>query len=227
MIIVFDLDDTLYDEKSFVYSGFLEVARWISLCSNSSYLEIFDHMVKDLSINGRGEIFDNVIEKYLRKTKKNIQKCVSIYRSHKPDIRLDSDVVNLLLDLGKNHKLYIVTDGNKNVQNNKIKSLGVEKYIKKAFITYRYGLTASKPSLRCFEIIKNLEKVDWHDIVYIGDNPSKDFVNLNKVDAITIRVMQGEFALFEASQVYDAKFKINKLTDLRKTINYIYENRRL
>jgi len=227
MIIVFDLDDTLYNEKSFVYSGFSDVAIWISMFSNSSCVEIFDHMVKELSINGRSKIFDNVLEKYFKKTKKNIQKCVSIYRLHKPAIKLDSKVVDLLLELGKNHKLYIVTDGNKLVQNNKIKSLDVEKYIEKAFITYRYGLTASKPSLKCFEIIKNKEKVDWHDIVYIGDNPNKDFVNLNKVNAITIRVLQGDFALVEASKGYDAKFKINKLTDLKKIIKNIYENRRL
>ena len=227
MIIVFDLDDTLYNEKSFVYSGFSDVAIWISMFSNSSCVEIFDHMVKELSINGRSKIFDNVLEKYFKKTKKNIQKCVSIYRLHKPAIKLDSKVVDLLLELGKNHKLYIVTDGNKLVQNNKIKSLDVEKYIEKAFITYRYGLTASKPSLKCFEIIKNKEKVDWHDIVYIGDNPNKDFVNLNKVNAITIRVLQGDFALVEASKGYDAKFKINKLTALKKIIKNIYENRRL
>ena len=113
MIIVFDLDDTLYNEKSFVYSGFSDVAIWISMFSNSSCVEIFDHMVKELSINGRSKIFDNVLEKYFKKTKKNIQKCVSIYRLHKPAIKLDSKVVDLLLELGKNHKLYIVTDGNK------------------------------------------------------------------------------------------------------------------
>jgi putative hydrolase of the HAD superfamily len=227
MIIVFDLDDTLYDEQSFVYSGFTEVAKWISMFSNSSSVEIFDHMVKELSIKGRGKIFDNVLEKYLQKTPKNIQKCLSVYRLHKPAIKLDSKVVDLLLELGKNHKLYIVTDGNKLVQSNKIKSLEVEKYIEKAFITYRYGLIASKPSLKCFEIIKNKEKVDWHDIVYIGDNPKKDFVNLNKVNAITIRVLQGDFALVEASKGYDAKYKIDKLTDLKKIIKNIYENRKL
>lgn len=227
MIIVFDLDDTLYDEKSFVYSGFSEVAKWISMFSNSSSIEIFDHMVNELSINGRGKIFDNVLEKYLQKTKKNIQKCISIYRLHKPDIKLDSEVVDLLLELGKSYKLYIVTDGNKLVQNNKIKSLYVEKYIQKAFITYRYGLSASKPSLKCFEIIKNIEKVDWTDIVYIGDNPNKDFVNLNKVNAITIRVLQGDFALINASKEYDAKYKINKIAELKNTLKIIYENRKL
>lgn len=222
MILVFDLDDTLYDEKKFVYSGFTEVANWISMMSNTSSLEIFDYMVNEITVNGRGTVFNNALEKYFRKTVKNIRKCVSIYRLHKPNIKLDTDVVDLLLELRNNYKLYIVTDGNKIVQNNKIKSLDVEKYIEKAFITYRYGLKASKPSLKCFEIIKNLEKINWLDLVYIGDNPNKDFVNLNKVNAITIRVMQGDYALVEAKEDYDAKFKIDKLTDLRMLIkNYL------
>ena len=222
MILVFDLDDTLYDEKKFVYSGFTEVANWISMMSNTSSLEIFDYMVNEITVNGRGTVFNNALEKYFRKTVKNIRKCVSIYRLHKPNIKLDTDVVDLLLELRNNYKLYIVTDGNKIVQKNKIKSLDVEKYIEKAFITYRYGLKASKPSLKCFEIIKNLEKINWLDLVYIGDNPNKDFVNLNKVNAITIRVMQGEYALVEAKEDYDAKFKIEKLTDLRMLIkNYL------
>jgi putative hydrolase of the HAD superfamily len=218
MILVFDLDDTLYDEKQFVYSGFLEVANWISEMSKTSSNIIFESMVKDLSVNGRGEVFNNALKIYFHETKKNVKKCISIYRLHKPSIRLEKDIVDLLIELGKTYKLYIVTDGNKIVQFNKIKSLGVEKYIKKVYITYRYGLKASKPSLKCFEIIKNVEKINWGELVYIGDNPNKDFVNLNKVNAITIRVMQGDFAKIKVTNEYDAKFKIDKLTDLRMLI---------
>jgi putative hydrolase of the HAD superfamily len=194
------------------------LANWISEMSKTSSNIIYESMVKDLSVNGRGEVFNNALKIYFHKTKKNIKKCISIYRLHKPRISLEKDVVDLLIELGKTYELYIVTDGNKIVQNNKIKSLDVEKYIKKAFITYRYGLKASKPSLKCFEIIKNIEKINWQELVYIGDNPNKDFVNLNKVDAITIRVLQGDYANIEVTNDYDAKFKIDKLTDLRMLI---------
>lgn len=218
MILVFDLDDTLYDEKQFVYSGFLEVANWISEMSKRPSNLIYESMVKDLSVNGRGEVFNNALKKYFYETKTNIKKCLSIYRLHKPRISLETDVVDLLIELGKAYKLYIVTDGNKIVQNNKIKSLDVEKYMKKAFITYRYGLKASKPSLKCFELIKNIERIKWQELVYVGDNPNKDFVNLNKVNAITIRVLQGEYANIMVTNEYDAKFKIDKITDLRMLI---------
>ncbi len=219
MILVFDLDDTLYDEKQFVYSGFSEVANWISKMSNTPANEILDFMIKDLSVNGRGLVFNNALKKYFRESRKNTKKCISIYRLHKPKISLEQDVINLLLELGKDYNLYILTDGNKIVQSNKIKSLDIEKYIKKAFITHRYGLKASKPSLKCFQIIRNIEKINWHELVYIGDNPNKDFVNLNQVNAITIRVLQGDYSNTKAKNGYDAKYKINALTDLRNLIN--------
>ena len=71
MIVVFDLDDTLYDEKTFVYSGLTEVSKWISLKSNFEQSEIFDYMVNDLLESGRGKIFNNALEKYFKFTQKS------------------------------------------------------------------------------------------------------------------------------------------------------------
>ena len=153
MVVIFDLDDTLYNEKEFVLSGFFEVAKWISNVSNSLSEDVFKMMVADFELNGRGRVFDNALARFYKKTKKNVQKCISIYRLHTPKIKLKDETVKLLLDLKCHYKLYLVTDGNKIVQNNKIKSLKIERYIEKAFITYRYGRKASKPSLKCFEII--------------------------------------------------------------------------
>lgn len=215
MVIIFDLDDTLYEEKQFVFSGYLEVAKWISQFSNTNYKIIFDFMVSDFYNNGRGLVFDNALNQFYVKNKKNIKKCLSIYRLHKPNIKLDKNIKTLLKYLALSNELYIVTDGNKIVQNNKIKSLNLDQYVKKAFITYRYGLKSSKPSLNCFEMIRKIENSKWNSLVYIGDNPNKDFVNLNKVGAITIRVLQGDYAKTKATSEYDAKYKINNLTELK------------
>lgn len=88
----------------------------------------------------------------------------------------------------KNIPLYIVTDGNKIVQNNKIEALNLRKHIKKDFITHRFGKKHSKPSTYCFEKIRKLENVNPEDIVYIGDNPNKDFVNIKELGFRTIRI---------------------------------------
>ena len=43
--------------------------------------------------------------------------------------------------------------------------------------------------------------------------PIKDFVNLNKKGVITVRLMRGRFAKRKISKKYDAKYKINNLSD--------------
>jgi putative hydrolase of the HAD superfamily len=218
MIVVFDLDDTLYDEKTFVYSGLKEVSKWISLKSNFEQSEIFDFMVVELLSSGRGRIFNNALERYFKFTQKNLRKCISIYRLHIPDIKLKQEAIDLLMYLKGRYPLYIVTDGNKIVQNNKIKALNIEFFFKKVFITYRYGLKHSKPSIYCFEIIKKIEKTKWENIMYIGDNPNKDFVNLNKLNVKTVRILQGEFSTLNVSSEFDAKFRINNIGELKQIL---------
>lgn len=218
MVIIFDLDDTLYNEKTFVFSGFNEVAKWISSCTSISQNEIYNFMSDELAKNGRGAIFDRVLEKYYKLNKTNVKRCINIYRLHQPNIHLEANVIALLNELRRTYPLYIVTDGHKLVQANKVKALGVERYVKKAFITYRYGLKASKPSLICFEKIKQREKVNWKQMVYIGDNPKKDFVNLNKVNALTIRILQGDYATLAVEPAFDAKYTINSLAEIKEII---------
>lgn len=58
MVVVFDLDDTLYDEIDFVKSGFKEISQYLD---NNSY---YDFMTNDFYENGSGKVFDNLIEKY-------------------------------------------------------------------------------------------------------------------------------------------------------------------
>ena len=70
-------------------------------------------------------------------------------------------------------------------------------------------------------MIRNLEKCRWEDLIYVGDNPAKDFVTLNKFGATTIRVLTGEYRLDYPKHTYDAKFKINNLSQLEQLLNKV------
>ena len=48
---------------------------------------------------------------------------------------------------------------------------------------------------------------------YIGDNPKKDFVNLNPLDVTTIRVLTGEYKNLMVSKKFEAKFLPKKFGD--------------
>ena len=97
--------------------------------------------------------------------------------------------------------------------------MGISKYFKKIFITHNYGLKHSKPSLFCFKKICKIEKCTYKELVYIADDPSKDFINLNKVGVLTIRLLKGRFANLSVKKNYDGFYQINSLVNLKKYIN--------
>lgn len=110
--------------------------------------------------------------------------------------------------------LYLVTDGHKIVQRNKVDALGLWPEFRRIFITHRFGLAAAKPSVHCFERIREAEGCDWGDMVYVGDNPAKDFVSLNPLGVHTVRVLTGAHANVVAKRGHDANVTITSLDSL-------------
>ncbi len=218
MILVFDLDDTLYEEESFVISGLQAVSVYISNLKSLEQKTEFKKLYKLFQEQGRGNTFNYYLENNGIFSVKLLNQLVAVYRSHIPSIMMRAEDRATIEALSKEYSMYLVTDGNRNVQNNKIKRLDIGSYFKKVFITHRYGLHASKPSTYCFKKIIELERIGWNDLVYVGDDPNKDFINLRKAGAKTVRIKQGRFRRIQLSQDYEADFEIIKLTQLPKII---------
>lgn len=210
------MDDTLYDEITFVRSGFRAVSEYFLPQSPHA---MFAKMIEILEDAGRGTVFDKTLAAFGLRTKNNIKKALSIYRSHIPDIKLNEDAKEMLEHYkNQNIPLYIVTDGNKIVQANKIKALGLQNQVKKAFITHRYGKIHAKPSPYCFVKIAQLEEVEPHEIVYIADNSNKDFVEIKKLGFHTVRIRQGMFQDVQKSQEFEAHEEIKSLFTLKNIL---------
>ena len=213
MIVIFDLDDTLYDERSFVESGLRAVSQ---LGLESFGLDVdasFSFMMRVSEADGRGRIFDDWLAEHGLRTKRRVAECIKSYRYHLPDIIMPKPHRDLLERLRRSHPLYLVTDGHKIAQHRKVEALGIAPCFRRVFITHRFGIAQAKPSLYCFERIKQSEGCDWSQMLYVGDNPAKDFVNLNKVGAVTIRVHTGVHADVAAKPGFDATHHIERLTD--------------
>lgn len=215
-VYVFDLDDTLYDEITFVRSGFRAVANYLSEFGIPAE-DAYQRMCSILEKQGRGQVFNDMLLHYGLGGQRHIRKCLSIYRLHNPKISLRADAEEVLNEL-KELPIYIVTDGNKVVQHNKLLALGLYARVKKCFITYRHGRIHSKPSPYCFHKISLLEKVDPSDIVYIGDNPNKDFVGIKPLGFRTIRIRNGAFKDLSMPESYNADAEIESLSELFKVI---------
>lgn len=214
-VIVFDLDDTLYEELNFVRSGFQAVTRMLHERYGIDLADSLPLMWEELQRNGRGKVFDRLLETYGLLTKANVRRCVSAYRLHAPNIRLDDEAVRCLEAL-RSYPMYIVTDGNKLVQYNKLIALGLYEhpYIRKCYITRRYGIHNEKPSPYCFREISRLEKAPPQNIVYVGDNPRKDFVGIKLLGFRTVRILKGGHKDVRATDEYEAEHTIQTLDEL-------------
>jgi len=157
-IKVFDLDDTLYRQFSYVESGFHAVSLYLSPELKLSAKKIYEDLMMLYQTNDRSKIFDVLLIDYEIYSRKSVNKLIQVYRCHEPMIKLDKKIKNFLEKM-KNERLYLVTDGHKLVQQKKIQSLDISKYFSKIFITNQYGLARRKPSLYCFDKILKIEKI--------------------------------------------------------------------
>ena len=64
MILIFDLDDTLYDEINYVKSGFKEVSIHIFKKFSINKIDSFEFMMNELNEKGRGKVFNALLEEY-------------------------------------------------------------------------------------------------------------------------------------------------------------------
>ena len=214
--LVFDLDDTLYDEITFVHSGFKAVAEHFYPQKPNA---MFCVMMEALNKHGRGRVFDEALTHFSIYSKTNVKKALSVYRSHTPSISLNADAKEMLEYYKKKEiPLYIVTDGNKNVQTNKLKALALDKWIKKAFVTHRYGKIHAKPSPYCFLKIAALEGLEAQQLLYVADNINKDFVGIKKLGFRTICIKQGMFVNAKKPAEFLAEREIQSLKELKKII---------
>jgi putative hydrolase of the HAD superfamily len=218
MILIFDLDDTLYPEIEYVRSGFLVVANELNHLFKWPVTESFNFMLKTLDEKGRGAVFNDLLYYHGKLSKKNVKHCINKYRYHKPNIYLSTDVKSVIKFFSSNK--YVVTDGHKIVQGNKVEALGISSFFKHVYITHRYGINNSKPSVHCFELIKKREKCEWSEMCYIGDNPNKDFVNLKPLGVNTIRIKTGIYDSAEIPDHLEADIVISSLNEI-KGLNFL------
>lgn len=213
-LVIFDLDDTLYNEFQFVENGFKEVAKYLSNKYAIQVDELYNVMIEFLNKYGRGSIFNRMCEKYNFNEK--IMNLVEIYRNAKGKFKLYDDSREVLKKLKYNYKLGIITDGKASVQWSKIKCLGIENYFDKIIVTDDFGREYWKPHEYSYR--KMLEYFDCkpHEAVYIGDNPVKDFIGARKVGLYTVRIIRecGDNMKLREEKGYEADFTISNLNEL-------------
>ena len=213
-VVVFDLDDTLYQELDFVISGFKSIVEK-HFTDNHEYL--LKAMLNWHNLN------ENVFEKLLsffvaelNNDEYTIEGLIYTYRNHFPSINLNPGGQRLMDQLKLlGCKIGLITDGRGITQKNKIKALGLDNYFELIIISEEFG--SEKPCYKNFQVFQDKFPLSNH-FVYIGDNTQKDFIIPNKLGWLTICLLDSGKNIhkqdFTLPEHYLPRIKVTSLNEI-------------
>jgi putative hydrolase of the HAD superfamily len=214
---IFDLDDTLYPERSFVDSGFHTVAQAFAEHLGKPADQLLDRM-RELQKSPRNRRVFHVIaaESGCQDAGAVARRMVRTYRTHVPQIELFPDARRALDWCRGRYRLGLLSDGYLAAQNAKLDGLGVRDRFDAIVLTDEWGSAFWKPHPRGYEAVGHRLGLPPDALVYISDNPVKDFVACNRLGwhSIRIRRPDGVYADAEAGRGGDPEHTITSLDEL-------------
>lgn len=212
--VIFDLDDTLYNERTYVESAMKCVADYFAFYWNMDAGQVYLELMELLDANGRGKVFDLFLARH--EIVENVKKIVEVYRNTAPQLMLYEDAAAVIEALRSYHiPMAIITDGCSKVQHNKVAGLNIIDKFDEIIITDDYE-NAAKPSEKPYKMASEKLGLQPSECIYIGDNPEKDFVGARAVGMHTARIVRpvGDHMTATARMGYEAEFIIHSLTEI-------------
>lgn len=230
--IIFDLDDTLYNEIEYVKQGFRNVARYLTteaVCKSSRIPEeeLYERMCQILSEQGRGKIFDTICKEW--EFDIPVKDLVAVYRDTKPQLSLYKDAEELIAYLKNSRKkLGIITDGCSQVQHRKIDALPLKQSFDVILATDDLGKATDgkpycKPNPEVYEYVLERLGCTPREAMYIGDNPQKDFIGAKGLGMKTIRIIRenGDHMQDKVDAEYEADTSVHDLRDIKQIMELL------
>jgi putative hydrolase of the HAD superfamily len=187
---VFDLDDTLFLERDYVVSGFDSVAQHVAVETKLEQATVLNEFLSIHDGGHRGHVFDAWLAgRPALKDQLDVASLVEAYRNHEPRISLLPGVAGMLKTLRQaGLKLGLVTDGFLEGQRAKVAALALADLIDRIVFTDEWGPNFWKPNSRAFELLEAEWGCDPGELVYVADNPTKDFIGPKSRGWLTIRL---------------------------------------
>ena len=190
--VIFDLDDTLYPEREYAFSGFAAVAEAFEQRLGES-AEVAAQMRRLFDTEHRPRVFNALLARRgVTEDQQLIEAMIETYRHHRPTISLYPDAAAALARLRGAGKLGLITDGPAVSQGAKIDALSIESFFDEIILTADLGPGLGKPHPRAFELMRERLAVDHKSCTYVADNPSKDFVAPGALGWRTVRITRAD-----------------------------------
>lgn len=215
--IVFDLDDTLYPERAFTFSGYEAVARAFADRLGAPTGALVSRMRELFDTSDRGRVFDVIVAETAAADVEGLAPAmIETFRTHQPTIRLHPDADAALTGLARHCRLGLISDGPLQMQNNKIDALDLRPRFDEIILTDQWGRQYWKPHPRAFEEMSRRLGVPPAACTYVADNPAKDFLAPNALgwQTVSVRRSDGIYADRRAPEGGEPGATVETLTGL-------------
>jgi putative hydrolase of the HAD superfamily len=190
--IIFDLDDTLYPERGYAFSGFDAVARAFAPRLQAPF-DLARRMRELFDTPQRGRVFDVIAQEAGRADAAQlVPEMINVYRRHHPQITLYSDAAAALDRCRDRYRLGLLSDGHLVAQEAKIDALSIRDRFDAIILTDRWGREFWKPHPRGYQEMTRRLNVPATQCAYVSDNPAKDFIAPNQLGWLTVRVRRSD-----------------------------------
>lgn len=125
--LVFDLDNTIYDEKEFLFQSYKNISEYLNKEYSCDKEDVYNFLSEQFLSGGRGYILDK-LKSYLKINNENfINNCLEIIRSTvvSPPIQ-PYKYFSQFIKRTSNFPIFIITNGTQKQQANKMKSINFE-----------------------------------------------------------------------------------------------------
>jgi putative hydrolase of the HAD superfamily len=202
--VLFDLDDTLFDQSTWLegaWRGVAEAARPLGVPG-----EEFRRALVEIAAEGtaRGGIIDRALVRVGR-TDVAVGPLVDAFRSHRPaTLPTFPGAGDLLCRLRGRLGLGLVTDGDPCIQRAKLEAIGLAGCFDVIVFSDELGREFRKPHAAPFRLALHGLGVDPSQAAFVGDHPVKDIDGARSVGMTTVRVRTGEYRSSEGEAPADS-----------------------
>jgi HAD superfamily hydrolase (TIGR01549 family) len=208
--VVFDLDDTLYPEKDYVRSGFRAVSEHLGGGYEGALWSYFEKGLPAI---------DELLRALGREDEAS--DALQAYRGHRPQIQLRSGAREMLVRLrNRGIKVGIITDGRPEGQRNKLEALGLYELVDDVVITDELGGPQfRKPCDIAFRIMQRRWGIPSSQMVYVGDNLSKDFLAPRQLGMGCVYLRDADGLYYDGTASLDFGETVNDFFELGEVLD--------
>lgn len=191
--VLFDLDDTLFDQRRWLAGAWLAVAAAAGAWGVD--VGLLRATLADVAGEGsaRGDIIDRSLER-IGATHVPVAPLVDAFKSFRsPALEPYAGVAPALARLRRRVPLALVTDGDVGVQTDKLVALGLASSFDAVVYSDRLGRAKRKPDRAPFDEARRLVGAGAAATVHVGDHPRKDVWGATRAGLRAVRVLTGEY----------------------------------